>query len=133
MKKIFYTALLGTVLLAQPASGLESDVLAASAAVPRVEASDAAELIPEKVREVLDRMRPAAAEPAQQSTASAGIPIQPLQLAAISRADLSAPSARHAPVQAPQETAPSEATDWTLLPAALLLIGFIIRRRTAVR
>jgi len=133
MKKIFYAALLGTVLLAQPASGLESDVLAASVAVARVEASDAAELIPEKVREVLDRMRQAAAEPAQQTTGAARNPIQPMQLAAISPADLSAPSGRHGPVQAPQEAAPSEAADWTLLPAALLLIGFIIRRRTAVR
>jgi hypothetical protein len=131
MKKIFYAALLGTVLLARPVSGLESDVLASSAAAARVE-SAAAELIPEKLREVLDRMRPAASEPAQQATASHEIPIQPMQLAAISPAGLSAPSPQHASGEAPQQAAPSEPANWTLL-TAILLIGFIIRRRTAVR
>lgn len=134
MKKLVYFAPIVVALTVGPVSGSVS-YQRTGFATQRGD-SNATALIPEKVREVLDKVRSSNTDPVKDPAVyvQAGPASQQYTpLAALTPEYYSAPRAREEPLKPQKLGAAAEPGDWTLLPAALLLIGFIIRRRTAVR
>lgn len=132
MNKLLCLSFVGVALTAQPAIGSDNQIRAVLASERCSIGADATTLIPEKVKEVLDRVRAAPAQPQEAvHPAVHKAAAQSMQLAAISNGVGAPPPAGTAHVSPSRDE--SDLREWTLLPAALLLIAFIIRRRTAVR
>lgn len=132
MKKFLCLSLVGVALMVQPVIGSDSYVRAVLANEPRSASSDATELIPEKVKAVIDKVRAAPAHSIKAVGAtSSGADARPIQLAGVV-GDFEWPAQPRDVAHAPPSPPGSNLEHWTLLPAALLLIGFIIRRRTAM-
>jgi hypothetical protein len=136
MKKLIYPVLIGIAFTVDPVSG--SDMYVHTAPVlAQPNGSAATELIPVRIREILDKVRSPSTESSKAAAANVqtrDVAPQPTQLAALGSDHYGAARrSREERAYVLESEARSDTADWTLLPAALLLIGFIIRRRTAVR
>lgn len=146
MKKVLYASLLGAALIVQPVSDSDSyiasrpDEAATSAAAALSHYARAERFITDNASAVFDRVfspanpRTAASKP-HVATVDYSVHLAENAYArSISRQyESPTPEAVITRVDVSHETSASEPTHWLLLPAALLLMGSIIRRRTALR